>query len=252
MELTLKLLSGRSAGQEIKIPTNKFLIGRAEDCNLRPHSDLVSRHHCALLVEEGFCAVRDFGSKNGTLVNEERVVGQKELHNGDKVKIGVLEFEVQLTSSVGGKKRPKVKDVKDVAQRTAAGVSRGGEDDDISDWLTEENGTGENRRVDLVNKKQAPHETPNVSARETTFMKSAGEETTTVKPIKPGTPAKTSPTPTPPAATHAPVAADQSRGADAAKKLFGEKMAAAAKGNPKNSRDAAADALKKLFGNKRQ
>ncbi len=34
MELTIKLLSGRSKGQEIRIPSNKFLIGRAEDCHL--------------------------------------------------------------------------------------------------------------------------------------------------------------------------------------------------------------------------
>ncbi|HEY2759191.1 MAG TPA: FHA domain-containing protein, partial [Pirellulales bacterium] len=115
MELTLKLLSGRSAGQEVKVPVNKFLIGRAEDCHLRPHSDLVSRHHCVLLIEEGFCALRDFGSKNGTLVNDERVVGQRELKTGDRVKVGILEFEVALSSSVGGKRRPKVKDVKDVA-----------------------------------------------------------------------------------------------------------------------------------------
>src|SRR5215831_1808886 len=123
MELTIKLLSGKNAGQSVKIPVNKFLIGRADDCHLRPHSDMVSRHHCVLLVEEGFCAVRDFGSRNGTLVNDEKVVGQKELHNGDNLKIGNLEFEVQLTSRVGGKKLPKVKDVKDVAQRTAARVS---------------------------------------------------------------------------------------------------------------------------------
>ena len=57
MELTIKLLSGRSKGQEIRIPSNKFLIGRAEDCHLRPHSDLISRHHCVLLVEEGSCTV---------------------------------------------------------------------------------------------------------------------------------------------------------------------------------------------------
>ena len=118
MELTIKLLSGKSAGKEIKIPVNKFLIGRADDCHLRPHSDLISRHHCVLLVEEGLCAVRDFGSRNGTFVNDEQIVGQRELHNGDRIKVGNLDFEVQLTSSVGGKKQPKVKDVKDAARRT--------------------------------------------------------------------------------------------------------------------------------------
>src|SRR5215475_15645772 len=142
MELTIKLLSGSSAGKEIKIPVNKFLIGRASDCHLRPHSDLISRHHCVLLVEEGFCAVRDFGSRNGTFVNEEQVVGQRELKNGDRMKVGNLEFEVQLTSMVGGKKRPKVKDVKDAAQRTAAGTAASG-DDDISGWLSTDDAAGD-------------------------------------------------------------------------------------------------------------
>src|SRR5262245_51053877 len=242
MELTIKLLSGRSAGKEIKVPVKKFLIGRADDCHLRPHSDLVSRHHCLLLVEEGFCAVRDFGSKNGTLVNEERVVGQRELRNGDRLKIGVLEFEVELSSSVGGKKRPKVKDVKDVAQRTAASAPRT-QDDDISDWLLDEDddtGNKKTRRTDTRKTSQPPHETPSVSmsTRETSFLKSPTDETTTVKPAA-ATPDE--PEVQQPAKEAAP------RGAEAAKKLFGGKIAASSKNSPKNSHEAAADALKKLF-----
>ncbi len=188
MELTLKLLTGRSAGKDIKIATNKFLIGRAEDCHLRPHSDLISRHHCAVLVEEGFCAVRDFGSKNGTYINGERVVGQQELHNGDRLKVGVLEFEVQLTSSVGGKKRPKVKDIKDAAQRMAAGPARSGCDDDISDWLAADNdAVRDTNRIDVKGLTHPPHETPAVSMsnRETTFIKTKTEETATLQHFSP-------------------------------------------------------------------
>ena len=107
MELTIKLLTGKSSGKEVKIPVNKFLIGRADDCHLRPHSDMVSRHHCVLLTEEGFCAIRDFGSRNGTFLNDEQVVGQRELRNGDRIKVGNLEFEIQLTSSVGARSAPR-------------------------------------------------------------------------------------------------------------------------------------------------
>jgi pSer/pThr/pTyr-binding forkhead associated (FHA) protein len=243
MELTIKLLSGRSAGKEIKVPSNKFLIGRAEDCHLRPHSDLVSRHHCVLLIEEGFCAVRDFGSKNGTLVNEERVVGQRELKHGDKLRIGNLEFEVQTSCEVGGKKRPKVKDVKEVAQRTAAGPARGGEDDDVSDWLSDGDDSDNTRRVDASEKKRPHHETPAVSMsnRETTFMKkSPTDETTTVKPID----AKDKATKPPEESTP-----DATKAAEAANRLFGAKLAAAQPKNaPKDSREAANEALKKFFG----
>jgi pSer/pThr/pTyr-binding forkhead associated (FHA) protein len=239
MELTLKLLCGSKAGQEIKIPVNKFLIGRADDCHLRPHSDTISRHHCVLLVEEGFCAVRDFGSRNGTLVNEEKIVGQHELRNGDRLKIGSLEFEVQLSSSVGGKKRPKVKDVKDAAQRTAAGPVSNNGDDDISDWLTGE-GNDETRRVNHRVNKQTTHDTATVASanRETTFMKTSTDETTTVAPLN---------------ANKAPAPAEENapRGADAAKRLFGAKLAAVAKEAPKDSHEAATQALKRLFNNRK-
>ncbi len=73
MQVKLIVTQGKNAGQEVPVPGPKFFIGRAEDCDLRPQSDLISRHHCALLVEDGYVAVRDFGSKNGTFVNDQRV-----------------------------------------------------------------------------------------------------------------------------------------------------------------------------------
>ena len=79
MELKFKVLVGNNVGQEVKIAGPKFFIGRAEDCHLRPRSDLISRHHCVLIVEEKLVAVRDFGSKNGTYVNAERVASEREL-----------------------------------------------------------------------------------------------------------------------------------------------------------------------------
>ncbi len=213
---------------------------------MRPHSDLVSRHHCVLLVEEGFCAVRDFGSRNGTYVNDERIVGQRELHNGDRIKVGVLEFEIELTCRVGGKKKPKVKDIKDVAQRTASAASQGGDvDDDISDWLSDEQDVRETQQIDVPETKQPPHETPSAAAqpaRDTVFMKkSPTEETTAAKPLKPQE-------------------ADESKeaeekapehGADTAKRLFGKTSPGAQKGGAANSRDAAADALKKFFNTRK-
>jgi len=262
MELTLKLLTGRSAGQEIKVKSAKFLIGRAEDCHLRPHSDLISRHHCAILQQQGACTVHDFGSKNGTLINGERVVGQRELRNGDAMKIGNLEFEVQLTSRVGGDKRPKVKDIKDAAVRTAAGGNKG-EEEDISDWLTsgggDEGPSRETRRIDLKGVQQQPHETPAVkmSNRETTFIK-APEETTKIQPMPPtgkqsGPPADKQPAPADKPAEH-PAAEGEKRGVETAKQLFagGGKPKFTAKPNaPKDSREAANDALKKLFNTRR-
>ena len=136
MEVKLVLVGGKNAGKEIPVRGPKFFIGRAEDCHLRPQSDRVSRHHAAILVEEAFVAVRDFGSKNGTYVNGEQIKSERELKTGDRLKIGPLEFEVQLAVNVGGKKKPKVHNVREAAART---VQTAADDDlDISDWLGED------------------------------------------------------------------------------------------------------------------
>lgn len=131
-DLRLKVVEGKHSGKEIAVPGKKFLIGRAEDCQLRPGSDLISRHHCAIMVDEGYIALRDFGSKNGTYVNGDRVCGEQELKVGDRVKVGPLVFEVHWTHGLGGAKKPPVTDVKEALARTAAASSS---NIDVGQWL---------------------------------------------------------------------------------------------------------------------
>lgn len=92
----LKVVSGNQQGSEIPLPDGKFLIGREEDCHLRPNSDLVSRHHCVFAKDEYALRLRDLGSTNGTLVNGEPLKGSIVLNAGDHVQVGQLEFEVVL------------------------------------------------------------------------------------------------------------------------------------------------------------
>ncbi len=121
MDVKLRVTQGKNVGQDVPIPGKKFLIGRAEDCHLRAGSDLISRHHCVIIIEDGYLAVRDFGSKNGTSVNGERVAGECELKHGDELRLGPLEFVVQVSQeTLSGKKKPPVHDPKEAAARTAA------------------------------------------------------------------------------------------------------------------------------------
>ena len=136
MQLKLKVLDGPQQGTEILVAGPKFLIGRDEDCHLRPNSDVISRHHCVLILEPGYVAVRDFNSKNGTVVNGQPVQGEQELKAGDELVIGPLRFAVQLDMAVGGKKKSKVKDIKEAAARTVQ-MARGDEMD-ISEWLVDD------------------------------------------------------------------------------------------------------------------
>src|SRR6187551_42011 len=90
----LKVIGGKHAGQTIPLNRRKFLIGREQDCQLRPNSDLVSRHHCVFTVDDFTVRLRDLGSTNGTFVNGERIQGQVMLKPGDNVLVGKLSFEI--------------------------------------------------------------------------------------------------------------------------------------------------------------
>lgn len=89
----LRVLDGKHQGKSIPLNVKKFLVGRETDCQLRPNSDLVSRHHCVFTVDDYSVRLRDLGSTNGTYVNNERISGQVVLQPGDVVSIGKLTFE---------------------------------------------------------------------------------------------------------------------------------------------------------------
>ena len=96
IQAELRIAAGNKQGNSISLPQGKFLVGREEDCHLRPNSDLVSRHHCVFTVDQFSLRLRDLGSTNGTFVNGQRLVGAVNLKPGDRVLIGKLDFEVLI------------------------------------------------------------------------------------------------------------------------------------------------------------
>jgi pSer/pThr/pTyr-binding forkhead associated (FHA) protein len=92
----LVLTSGKQEGKVLEIKLPQFLIGRDPQCNLRPASPLISKRHCALIVRDGKAFIRDFGSMNGTYLNDQRVEGEQELKNDDQLKVGPIHFTVRL------------------------------------------------------------------------------------------------------------------------------------------------------------
>lgn len=100
MEYILRVVSGRHAGQSLRILWPRFLIGRGEDCHLRPSSDSVSRQHCLLSIDGERVSVRDLDSRNGTFVNGQRLAGERSLKSGDRLAVGRLEFEIQLETPI--------------------------------------------------------------------------------------------------------------------------------------------------------
>jgi predicted component of type VI protein secretion system len=137
MQVKLKVSTGSRAGTEIPVGAAKFLIGRGEDCQLRPQSDMVSRHHCMLSIGNSQLTVSDMGSRNGTYVNGEKIADVTQLKIGDKLRVGPLEFEIMVDHAVAGVKRPKVVGVADAASRTQAPSVPGQKDEDVTAWLEE-------------------------------------------------------------------------------------------------------------------
>jgi pSer/pThr/pTyr-binding forkhead associated (FHA) protein len=62
-------------------------IGRSITNHLVLEGDGVSRHHAKLASDGSTFAIEDAGSKNGTLVNGERLSGSRKLSSGDVVTI---------------------------------------------------------------------------------------------------------------------------------------------------------------------
>jgi hypothetical protein len=96
LQAKLKVVGGRHHGKTIPLATKKFLIGREQDCHLRPNSELISRHHCVFTVDDFSVHLRDLGSTNGSFVNNQRVQGELLLKSGDRVRVGKLDFEVLI------------------------------------------------------------------------------------------------------------------------------------------------------------
>jgi predicted component of type VI protein secretion system len=128
MATKLVIASGKSAGKAIALKNDKLLIGRAEECDIRPLSDEVSRRHCLVRVEPDVVWVEDLGSRNGTFVNGVRITEKTKVFDGDLVKVGGLQLKVS-GGSVG----------QAVAPSAAAPVSWNDEEE-VSRWLMAESG----------------------------------------------------------------------------------------------------------------
>jgi pSer/pThr/pTyr-binding forkhead associated (FHA) protein len=98
MEARFTVVSGPFRGQSFEVPRGIFIIGRESDCRLPLDSSFVSRHHCALLMDDYTLRIRDLGSKNGTFINGDLArTGQHILTDGDTIRVGDLVFRIELT-----------------------------------------------------------------------------------------------------------------------------------------------------------
>lgn len=156
MQLKLRVIGGKNDGRELEIKVPEFIIGRGEGVNLRPKSDLISRHHCAILIEDGQAFAKDLESRNGTYINGERINGKVKLQVGDRLRLGRLQFEILIDHGKPGQKKPKVTSIQEAAKRTAASNNGDAEldEDSITDWLFEAEESEKSARQTVLETRQ--------------------------------------------------------------------------------------------------
>jgi hypothetical protein len=114
--VTIEVCSGPLSGEKFEFTEHDtFLFGRLEECHFRlPDDSQISRRHFLVEVNAPDARIRDFGSLNGTYVNDKKIGGRNkgespeqgqkrhypdiDLVNGDIIKVGETMLRVQITA----------------------------------------------------------------------------------------------------------------------------------------------------------
>lgn len=217
MGAKLIVVSGKSAGKAIGLKHGKLLIGRSDECDVRPLGEEVSRRHCLLQMAGESLTVKDLGSRNGTIVNGTLITELVTLNDGDIVRVGPLELRVSCDRPAAAPPRPSA------------------DGEDVSRWLMADDepaGISDTTRSLRV-----------VGANDSLPAGAEDEEPATPAPVAAGPDDS--------------AAKDASTGSSAAieavlasKSQPGALPASAKSSKSESSREAAAEALKKFFGKK--
>lgn len=77
---------------DLELGEGEFAIGRNASCQLSLDDPLVSRRHALLIVAQEVVTIEDLQSRNGVLLNGQKIPGRTEVHAGDRITIGSQEM----------------------------------------------------------------------------------------------------------------------------------------------------------------
>lgn len=93
----LKVVGGPNKGSTYKLVTGKATIGRDTGNDINFDDPRCSHHHMAILIQSHQIFVKDMGSRNGILLNGEKVT-ESVVKLGDQIQIGDSIFVIQKES----------------------------------------------------------------------------------------------------------------------------------------------------------
>lgn len=97
--MTYRLIIGTdpAGGRRVEVSAPELLIGRDFDADLVIETPMVSRRHARIYSDGGAYFIEDLGSRNGTYVNGDIILGPARLSSGDSIAISQgapLTFEI--------------------------------------------------------------------------------------------------------------------------------------------------------------
>lgn len=100
-------ITGSEKGNVIPINKEKVIIGRDKDADIVIGKKFVSKKHAKIVTRENKAEIADFGSTNGTFVNDGQIK-RTELKDQDEIRIGDVLFKYFRFDLGDGKLSPEL------------------------------------------------------------------------------------------------------------------------------------------------
>jgi pSer/pThr/pTyr-binding forkhead associated (FHA) protein len=136
MRAVLQVTKDRKLISKVAVAANPFVMGRSPNCSLPLDEPLASREHANVVFEGGVFWLVDNGSRNGTLLNDEKITGKKELRDGDEIGIGATRIKFVLdktTADDSDDDKTRVASAADLKEAAAPGQAVV-QKKEIGDW----------------------------------------------------------------------------------------------------------------------
>ena len=91
---------------DLELIEGQFAVGRSAGCQLSLDDPLVSRRHALLVVSREGVTIEDLQSRNGVIVNGQRIPGRTKVQAGDKIVIGSQELTLLEGRDSAAARRP--------------------------------------------------------------------------------------------------------------------------------------------------
>jgi len=88
-----------ATGTRLELAPNRvYVLGRDADCDVQIEDSGCSRRHARIVVsgDARTLSLEDLKSKNGTVVNGQRVRGRVQLKTADRIQVGSVTFVVEI------------------------------------------------------------------------------------------------------------------------------------------------------------